>query len=250
MRALKDSPWTERFLGLMERKDHFAWHLLASGKLTKDQLRIHFQQEYLAYVRDFPVLMARVMGSGPPSDVRRALAENIYEEQTGKLSGEAPHPDLFLVLMEGLGLGAQEFHSAQPLPTTSAYRAYLDAASGDGDWRIGYAVMCVFVEGSAKERSALGLAPPVSLPPATAEEAVSAHPLVKHYGVDRKYARLTRAHFAVEGAHRSDAWTLLLPRLDDGASGERVEKALRTALDLWHVYRDGVATAMGVTRQP
>ncbi len=36
------------------------------------------------YVRDFPVLLARVLGQAPPDDVRRALAENAFEEQTGK----------------------------------------------------------------------------------------------------------------------------------------------------------------------
>ena len=45
-------------------------------------------------VDDFPVLLARVLGQGPPHTVRSALAENIYEEQTGKLSLGVPHPEL------------------------------------------------------------------------------------------------------------------------------------------------------------
>ena len=59
------------------------------------------------YVRDFPVLLARALGVTPPlDDVRRALAENLYEEQTGGLSRTSSHPRLFLRMMEGLGFAA------------------------------------------------------------------------------------------------------------------------------------------------
>ena len=246
MHALQKDPHVEPLLALMEQKDHFSWHLLSSGKLSVEQLRIHYCQEYTAYVRDFPVLLSRVLGKGPPEDVRRALAANIYEEQTGALSGFAPHPELFLELMAGLGLPSSLFTSVAMLPATSGYRAFLDHATSHPDWRVGYAVMCIFVEGSAKERSALGLSAPKTPAPATADEAVAAHPLVIHYNVPPSSARLTRAHFAVEGAHRLDAWTLLLPRIQSHADAAMVEDVLRTALCLWHGYRDGVARAMGV----
>src|ERR1700756_4156108 len=85
----------ERLLAVMDRKDHWAWPHLTRPGLSRDALAAHFRHEYLVYVRDFPVLLARVLGQGPPADVRAALAENIYEEQTGKLSLGVPHPELF-----------------------------------------------------------------------------------------------------------------------------------------------------------
>jgi pyrroloquinoline quinone (PQQ) biosynthesis protein C len=243
---LQGFPHAERWLRLLEHKDHRTWPLLRDGKLTRDQLRIHYQQEYVAYVRDFPVLMARVLGAGPPDDVRRALAENIFEEQTGKLSGEDAHPTLFLELMEAAGFPRGGFDAVELLPTTRAYRGWLDHMTERGHWLLGYTVMCVFVEGSAKERSALGLAPPTSPPPKTAAEAIAAHPLVKHYGVPADKARLTRAHFAVEGGHRDDAWRVVLEHANTPALVAEVEGALESSLALWHIYRDGVAARMGV----
>ena len=49
----------ERLLQLMEQKDHWAWPLFTAGKVAKDKLHVHLEQEYASYVRDFPVLVAR-----------------------------------------------------------------------------------------------------------------------------------------------------------------------------------------------
>ena len=94
----------ERLLSVMDRKNHWAWPHFTRPGLTKVQLAIHFRHEYHTYVRDFPVLLARVLGQGPPEDVRSALAENVFEEQTGKLSLGVSHPELFLEMMEALGI--------------------------------------------------------------------------------------------------------------------------------------------------
>src|SRR4051812_21735532 len=68
---------TDRILVVMDRKDHWAWPHLTRPGLSREQLTTHFRHEYLTYVRDFPVLLARVLGLGPPAAARVALAENI-----------------------------------------------------------------------------------------------------------------------------------------------------------------------------
>ena len=94
----------ERLLGILERKNHWAWPWFAEGRVPLQSLLPHFQQEWAVYVRDFPQLLARVMGhSDTPQDVRAMLAANIYEEQTGGISGTTSHPELFLRMMEGCG---------------------------------------------------------------------------------------------------------------------------------------------------
>src|SRR4029078_4095691 len=94
----------------MDQKDHWAYPHLTRPGLTRAQLLTHFRHEYLVYVRDFPVLISRALGQVPPlEDVRQSLAENLYEEQTGGLSKTAPHPELFLRMMEGLGFSRAEF---------------------------------------------------------------------------------------------------------------------------------------------
>ena len=125
---------------------------------------------------DFPVLLGRLLGQGPPSDVRAALAENIYEEQTGKLSFGVPHPELFLEMMDGLGFARRDLDHPEPLlePEALAYRAFLDRVSGSAPWVVGAAVLTIFVEGSVNERAELEGTrhhPPI-------EEVVAAHPMV------------------------------------------------------------------------
>ena len=106
----------------MDHKNHWAWGYFSGNKITKDQLKIHFRQEYAVYVRDFPVLLARIHGKNPPREVRSALAKNIYEEDTGGLSLSHPHPDLFLQMMMGLGFDRTEFRDVELLSSSRVYR--------------------------------------------------------------------------------------------------------------------------------
>ena len=86
-------PTAQRLLAIMDQKHHWAYPSLTRPGLSRAQLFEHFRHEYSVYVRDFPVLLARCLGQVPDLlDVRRALAENLYEEQTGGLSESAPHP--------------------------------------------------------------------------------------------------------------------------------------------------------------
>jgi pyrroloquinoline quinone (PQQ) biosynthesis protein C len=237
----------ERLLALMDRKDHWAWPHLARPGLSRAQLLAHFGHEHQVYVRDFPVLLARVLGQGPPAEVRRALAENIYEEQTGGLSLGVPHPDLFVEMMEGLGLGLADLESVPLEPEAVAYRRHLDEVSARGPWVLGHAALTLFVEGSRHERDDLAgtrVHPPV-------EEAIRAHPVVAVHGCPPERMRLVRAHRMVEGDHRADAWRALLAHVPEGdALEDEVVAAVARALELWLAYRDGVARAMGLARPP
>lgn len=237
-----------RLLAVMDRKDHWAWPALTRPGLTRPQLAAHFRHEYQTYVRDFPVLLARVLGQGPPPDVRVALAENIFEEQTGGLSFGAPHPELFLEMMSGLGITRDEMEGAPATlePEALRYRAWLDRVSLSGPWIVGAAVLTIFVEGSVHERAELSgrrnLAP--------IDEAIAAHPMVVHYGCPPDRMRLARAHRQVEGGHRADAWRTVLSHAgpDGGELSNAIANAVEEALGLWLAYRDGVARAMGLTK--
>ena len=235
----------ERLLAVMDRKDHWAWPSFTRPGLSRAQLTVHFRHEYQVYVRDFPVLLARVLGQGPPDDVRRALAENIFEEQTGKLSFGVAHPELFLEMMDGLGIPREAIRGPAPplLPEAAAYRALLDRRSSSPPWIVGAAVLTIFVEGSVHERAEMDGAR-VLLPE---EEAILAHPMVKHYGCPPEKLRLPRAHRAVEAGHRHDAWDMVLGHAGAGAA-DAIAAAVEEALAAWLAYRDAVARAMGLTR--
>jgi pyrroloquinoline-quinone synthase len=84
--------YQEDLLSVMDRKDHWSWPHFNEGHATRAQLLTHYQQEYEVYIRDFPVFLSRVHAACPHPEVRRDLAENLFEEETGKLSLGRPHP--------------------------------------------------------------------------------------------------------------------------------------------------------------
>jgi pyrroloquinoline quinone (PQQ) biosynthesis protein C len=238
----------ERLLAVMDAKRHWAYPALTRPGLTRSQLLVHFRHEYLVYVRDFPVLLARALGVTPAiADVRAALAENLYEEQTGGLSRTAAHPTLFLRMMEGLGFEPSRFVDDDETlhPAARTYRDFLFKTSAQAPWQSAVGLLTIFVEGSVHEREELE----GTYVRPRGEEAVRAHPLVAHYGCRPEAMELTRAHAAVEGGHRRDAWRIVLAHAPDGsAAADGVAATCERALLLWHAYRDGVASVMGLER--
>jgi pyrroloquinoline-quinone synthase len=226
----------------MDRKHHWAWPILMGPGISKDQLKIHYQQEYLVYVRDFPVLLARVHGQNPPPDVRRMLAENIYEEDTGGLSFGRSHPELFQEMMRGLGYDLDDFQRAGLLPASAAYRAWLDRVSAHRDWIIGAAALAIFVEGSVKDRREI-LEPSKPQSRDEIESYVNQHPLVRHHNISRTQMDLIRAHQQVEAGHRQDAYVMVLGHTTTARQQQAVLACLSKTLMLWTRYRDAVAKA-------
>ena len=246
-RPLTKSRFREEILSIMDQKHHWAWPAFADGTVTREQLKRHFQQEYGVYVRDFPVFLARILGHNPPQAVRRMLAENIYEEDTGGLSMGKSHPELFVTMMAGLGLPSTTFENIALLPAARRYRAWLDRASNHRDWLVGAAALTIFVEGSIKDRTEL--AEPSK--PKTAEEIeliVQQHPLVKYYALSPDAMDLIRAHQMVEAGHRHDAYNMVVNYSTTRAQQQRILNCLRTSLRLWTAYRDGVARACGLRK--
>jgi pyrroloquinoline quinone (PQQ) biosynthesis protein C len=237
-----DSDLRERILAIMDQKNHWAWPWFTRPGLTKAQLTVHFRHEFLTYVRDFPVLLARVLGQGPPPESRGALARNIDEEETGHYSFGISHPELFLQMMDGLGIPRAEVTDGALEPEALRYRALLDRYSGSPPWFVGAAVVTIFVEGSVHERrefEGTHRAEPV-------EDVIARHPMVRFYGCPPEAMRLARAHQAVEGDHRRDAWETVLRHVPDGAATDAVVDAVADAHRGWFAYRDGVARAMGL----
>ena len=83
--AMNEAAFREAMLRVMERKVHWAWPAFTSGLVQKRLLHRHLEQEYAVYVRDFPQLIGRAYVQCPIAAVRRELAENLFEEETGGL---------------------------------------------------------------------------------------------------------------------------------------------------------------------
>lgn len=246
-RPLTKSRFQEELLTIMDRKHHWAWPSFANGTVTKAQLLIHFQQEYVVYVRDFPVFLARIHGQNPPASVRRMLAENIYEEDTGGLSLGKSHPELFLTMMEGLGFRPSDFDKIRSLPASKTYRGWLDRASANKDWVVGAAVLTIFVEGSVKDRKEL-LEPSKRKTAEEIETVVQRHPLVQHHGLSPDQMDLIRAHQMVEAGHRHDAYDMVVNYATSESQQQAVLANLKKNLAFWRTYRDTVAKACGLKK--
>lgn len=244
---LSTSSFQEQLLGIMDHKHHWAWIYFSGSRLTKEQLKIHFQQEYSVYVRDFPVFLARIYGNNPPPDVRALLAENIYEEDTGRLSLGRSHPELFLAMMEGLGFSPEDFSQVSLLPASKTYRTWLEHISLQPEWVLGIAALTIFVEGSVKDRKEIqeGSSPKST---ETIEEVIQAHPMVQFYGATSNHMDLIRAHQMVEARHRHDAYSMVFSHAQGSRSQQQVLACLREGLDLWLQYRDGIAKACGLRK--
>lgn len=232
----------EALLSVMERKVHWAWPSFTSGRVARERLHVHLEQEYAVYVRDFPVLVARAYVQCPIAAVRRELAENIYEEETGGLVAGKPHPELFLEYPRGLGMDVSRFERVELLPGAARYRAFLDEATTQRGWSVAAAVTTLFLEGTPYERSVLDRSAPKRPEPPLEE-----HPLVKHYGLPLEALALTKAHRGVEHEHRAAAWRVMLEHVPAADRGPVVE-SMERALALWLGYRDDVAAACGLTR--
>jgi hypothetical protein len=232
----------EALLAIMERKLHWAWPRFGSGRVPKDRLHFHFEQEYATYVRDFPVMVGWAYVQCPIAEVRRDLAENLYEEETGGVIAGRPHPDLFLEYPRGLGMDLARFENVELLPAARAFRATLDEHTQRRGWSQACAVTTIFLEGTDHERGELDPnAPRRPAPP------LEQHPLVVHYGLPLDALALTKAHRRVEGSHRTAAWRILLDHVPV-SERDGVIAAMEKTLAAWLAYRDEVAATCGLQR--
>lgn len=239
---MEQAEFLERILSVMDGKTHWAWPLFTSGEVPKERLHIHFEQEYATYVRDFPVIVGWAYVQCPVPAVRRELAENLYEEETGGISAGRPHPELFLEYPKGLGMDLQRFSEVELLPGARRYREWLDEATQRQGWAVATTVATVFIEGTNYERGEVDAkSPKRPVPP------LERHPLVVHYGLPLESLALTKAHRQVEGEHRGAAWRILLEHIPQAQYSTIVE-AMEQTLTLWKRYRDDVAAACGLSR--
>jgi pyrroloquinoline-quinone synthase len=239
---MRREEFCEQLLRVMERKVHWAWQSFTSGRVTRELLHVHFEQEYETYVRDFPVMVGWAYVQCPVAEVRRLLAENLYEEETGGLVAGRPHPELFLEYPRGLGMSLARFDSVEPLPGARRYRDLLDQQLQRQGWEVAAAVATLFIEGTPFERGEID-----DTAPKRPEPALERHPLVVHYGLPLEHLALTKAHRAVEGEHRKAAWAVLLNHVPEAARPSVVAE-MAASLEAWLAYRDDVAAACGVTR--
>src|SRR3989441_10746883 len=98
---------------------HPLWFKIAEGRLSRPALG-EFAKQFFLQVVEFPRAVSALHSRCPDLAERVKLAESVYEEETGRLSGSKAHPELFLDFATGLGLPRHEVLTATALASTAA----------------------------------------------------------------------------------------------------------------------------------
>jgi pyrroloquinoline-quinone synthase len=206
---------------------HPLWLDLAAGKLSGEQLKL-FAVQFFLQVREFPRAVSAMHANCPFPEERMALAESIYEEETGRISGcNRPHPEVFIRFGEAVGLSRTEMIQGRPLPAT---RALID-----------------WFELSTKQRSFIEAAAAITL---AAEGQVPgafgplARRLQAHYGLSREAVEFWDLHETADAEHSQVGDNIVVRHATDAATQARVRDALQHSLDAWWQFFDGIQAAI------
>jgi pyrroloquinoline-quinone synthase len=206
---------------------HPLWHAIADGKLSREQLQ-RFAVQFFLQVREFPRAVSAMHANCPFPKERMELAESVYEEETGRLSGcNLPHPELFIKFGEAVGLKREDMTEGRPLPGT---RALID-----------------WFELSTKQRSFIEAAAAINL---AAEGQVPgafgpmARRLQQHYGLSEDAVAFWDIHEMADAEHSAVGDNIVVRHATDAATQARVLDALQHSLDAWWQFFDGIEAAI------
>ncbi len=202
---------------------HPLWLRISAGKLPRPSLQTWAQQFFLQ-VREFPRAVSGLHASCPFADERVKLAESLYEEETGRISGcNVSHPELFIRFAEGLGLTRAEIVDAPPFPGTAALIAWFESATRE----------LSFIEGAA----AINLAAEGQVPGAFAPFARA---LERHYGLTHEQVAFWDIHEEADREHSDIGDHIVTRHATTSEWQEKIRRALRRSLDLWWEFFDDI----------
>jgi pyrroloquinoline-quinone synthase len=206
---------------------HPLWLEIADGRLGREQLA-RFAVQFFLQVREFPRAVSAMHANCPFPKERMELAESVYEEETGRISGcNLPHPELFIRFGEAVGLSRAEMVEGRPLPAT---RALID-----------------WFELSTKQRSFIEAAAAINL---AAEGQVPgafgpmARRLQEHYGLGKDAVAFWDVHEMADAEHSAVGDHIVVRHATDAATQERVRDALDHSLGAWWQFFDGIRAAI------
>ena len=172
--------------------------------------------------------MSALHANCPFADERQKLAESVYEEETGRISGcNLPHPELFIVFGRALGLAREEMTEAAPLPGTAALVDWFELSSKQRS----------FIEGAA----AINLAAEGQVPGAFGPMA---RRLQEKYGLSREAVEFWDVHEMADAEHSEVGDNIVVRHATDAATQARVRDALQHSLDAWWQFFDGIQAAI------
>jgi len=204
---------------------HPLWIRISQGALSREAMKT-FAAQFFLQVREFPRAVSALHSRCSDPAERLKLAESLYEEETGKISGSAPHPELFLRFGAGLGMRREELTEAAPLPSTASLIDWFELSTRDRSFAEGIGAINVAAEGQV-----------------VTNFGPFARALEKNYGLSRDQVAFFDVHELADRDH-SDVGDNILTHLPLGdADRTRIRAAVNRSLDLWWQFFDGIDRA-------
>ncbi len=206
---------------------HPLWSKIAAGELPIRDVRTWAVQFFLQ-VREFPRAVSALHANCPFPDERIELAESLYEEETGRISGcNLAHPELFIRFGEGLGLAREAMTEAEPLPATAALIHWFELSTKQRS----------FIEGAAAINLAAEGQVPGSFGPL-------ARALEKHYGLTRERVAFWDVHEVADRDHSDIGDHIVVRFATTDEWREKVRRAVEQSLAMWWQFFDGIERAI------
>ena len=206
---------------------HPLWLRIAEGRLPRPALR-PFAVQFFLQVREFPRAVSALHSSCPDTRERIELAESLYEEETGRISGcNVSHPELFIRFGEGVGVPRDAMEGGAPLPATAALI----------DWFLRSTREHPFIEGAA----ATNLAAEGQVPGAFGPFARA---LEQHYGCTRAQVAFWDVHEQADREHSAIGDHIVVRLATTPELQADVRRAVARSLELWWRFFDGMASAI------
>jgi pyrroloquinoline-quinone synthase len=218
------------FLIVHERRSfgrHPLWLRIQDGKVSRDGMRV-FASQFFLQVREFPRALSALHSRCYNFAERTKLAESLYEEETGKISGSAPHPELFIRVGTGLGMRRDELVDAKPLPATAALIDWFELSTKDRSFAEGIGAINIAAEGQV---------------PGNFESFARA--LEKHYGLTREQVSFFDVHEIADKDHSDVGDNIVGQMALSELERARVRDAVERSLDMWWQFFDGIAREAG-----
>lgn len=212
-KALHDHPWVKKF----ER-----------GELTREQVRHWIEQQNYVTGLGINVIMGGLYAKCADLEARQEIVESLIEEETGKISGTAPHPELYIRLGEALGSSRERMLNIKPIPEARALRGWYE--------------LMMSPTRSFAEGLAMGVGGESQLP---GPAGVFARVLEEKYGLSHEDSAFWWVHDSMDREHGEAAFQVLARVANTDETQKRVQDAVLGYLDLWWLFFDGLERSSG-----
>ena len=209
---------------------HPLWQRIAEGGVDRAGLQ-QFAVQFFLQVREFPRAVSGLHARCPDASERIELAESLYEEETGRISGcGLPHPELFLLFGTATGLPREAFLEGRALPGTASLIHWFELSTRSLSYLEGTAAITLAAEGQV----------PGAFGP-------FARSLEKHYGFTQEQVSFWDVHEIADRDHSDVGDHAVLRHARSADAQERVRAAVETSLAQWWQFFDGIERTIEAT---